>query len=60
MGKGIAVTTVWASSGITSHGTKVVGIIGMECVSRDELEAHGLKGARVCKEDALGECRENG
>jgi len=60
MGEGVTSATMWASSGVTGRGTEVIGVIGMEGVTCDELKTCGLKGVGIRKEDALGECGKDG
>ena len=52
--EGVMATAVWAGGVVASSGTKAVRIIRVKGVSRNELEARGLKGLGASEEDALG------
>ena len=39
VGKGVSIAAMRAGSGVTSRGAEVVGVVSVECVACDELEA---------------------
>ena len=39
VGEGVAVAAMWAGSGVASHGAEVVGVVSVECMAGDKLEA---------------------
>jgi len=56
--EGVSAAAVWAGGGITSRGSEMVRIGGVEGVTGDELETRRLEGPGLCKENASGERRE--
>ena len=58
VGRGEVMTAMWAGGIISGPGPKAVGVIGMEGVSRDELETRGLEISRSSDEAPQCEVRE--
>ena len=58
VGRSEAMTAMWAGGIISGPGPKAVGVIGMEGVSRDELETRGLEISRSSDEAPQCEVRE--
>ena len=52
--KGVTATAVWAGGVVAGSGTKAVRIVGVEGMSRNELETRGLRGPGTSEEDTLG------
>ena len=53
--EGVTAAAMWASGSVAGGGMKVVRVVCVEGMSRDELKARGLKGPGASEEYALGE-----
>ena len=58
VGRCKTVTAMWAGGIISGPGSKAIGVIGMEGMSRDELETRRLKVVGASNEAPLSEVRE--